>query len=148
MTSENRLGVAHSADRLAESILALVSSADDATTLSAWASKIGKSEATLRTHCRAARIKPKDALDFARLLRPSVVMQIGSQHLQDVLDVVDQRTLRSLGKRSSIANLEHRLVQLTPQEFIAEQQLTSEESLRHAVRDRIAVMVHRTKSGA
>ena len=66
---------------------------------------IGASESAIRQWCRSAGVRPKAALDFARVLRAVVLSQGRAWDLYNLLDVVDERTMRNLFLRAGMPEL-------------------------------------------
>lgn len=111
MTSATSLGdatasaVYHASARLAAAVSKLLASPADARNLTEWARIAGTSPSSLRTWCRAARVRPKNALDCSRLLR--ICVRFDGDHWEplEALNIVDTRTLHSLLRRSGCPNL-------------------------------------------
>lgn len=129
---------AHAAERLARAIVAAIGSPSDPRTLAGWAQSIGTSRGALRCWCSAAHVRPKDACDFARLLRAVVRARDFGWDLQNLLDIVDPRTLRSLLHRARISQIADRSTPPDPQDFIESQ---------HLIADRLAVQAIRRTLG-
>ena len=81
----------HAAARWAHAVVGILGAPTDPTTVAAWGRRIGVSNGALRGWCRAARVRGKASLDFARMLR--AVVQAGKRGWdpQNLLDVVDDR---------------------------------------------------------
>jgi len=93
----------HAAERWATVVVLIVSSPADPKTLEAWARHVGASPGALRVWCRAARVRPKAALDCGRLLRAVVLARAtGKWDPQNLLDVIDHRTLTALLDRGGL----------------------------------------------
>jgi CheY-like chemotaxis protein len=87
---------AHAAARLASAMVPVLDAATDPRTITAWARIVFASPGALRTWCRIAGLSPRRSLVFARLLR-AVFLSHGGQHKpENLLDVVDRRTLVGL----------------------------------------------------
>lgn len=100
-----QLSCGHATERWARMILVVVQSPYDPKTLDGWAHRLGASRGTIRTWCYAARQRPKASLDFARLLRAVVLAQGERWDLQELLDVVNARTVRALLVRAGFADV-------------------------------------------
>src|SRR5262249_14649163 len=87
---------AHAAERWARAVMAALHSPGDPRTLAAWGHSAGAARGTLRAWCRAAKVPAKSSLEFARLLRAVVRSQGRSWDPHNLLDVVDDRTMRRL----------------------------------------------------
>jgi ActR/RegA family two-component response regulator len=87
---------AHAGARWAKAVVGVVNAPEDPRTLSGWGLAIGAGEGTLRNWCRTARLSPKRSLSLARLLR-AVYLSRSRQWLpEQLLDVVDRRTLNRM----------------------------------------------------
>lgn len=93
----------HAAQRLAACIAAAVRANRDPRTFLLWARDAGVSSTQLRGYCRLAELAPKQCLDFARLLRVSMQRSPSGYSIEDLLDVADERTLRSLLVRAGLS---------------------------------------------
>jgi hypothetical protein len=93
----------HAAERWSTAVMRTVEADRDPRDLAGWGRHIGASVSTVRAWCYASRIKPKAALDFTRLLRAVVLGQDQRPwDLQNLLDIVDSRTLRRMLARGGI----------------------------------------------
>lgn len=92
----------HAAVRWARIVCAGVQCRTDPRTLHLWAREIGVSYGALRNWCRRARLSAKDSLRLTRLLRAIILREKYHRRLEEVLDVVDIRTLRKLLERAGI----------------------------------------------
>lgn len=70
-----------------------------------WGKALGVSEGALRDWCRVAKCRPKRSLDFARLLRAIVQSQDRGWAPFDLLDVVNERTMKNLFQRGGLPDL-------------------------------------------
>lgn len=86
----------HAAARWARATVGILGAPTDPTTVAAWGRRIGVSTGALRAWCRAAGMRGKASLDFARMLRAVVHARERGWDPQNVLDVVDDRTLKKL----------------------------------------------------
>jgi CheY-like chemotaxis protein len=86
----------HAAARFAHAVMPALNSPTDLRTVADWAHSIGASASALRNWCRVARMSPRRALVFTRMLRAVLLLEGGRQKIENVLDVVDWRTLRNL----------------------------------------------------
>ncbi len=87
---------AHAVARWANAIVPLIDAPSDPKTLARWSRCIFVSPGALRNWCRTASISPRRSLVFARLLRAVVLNEHGDRRLENLLDVVDRRTLTGL----------------------------------------------------
>jgi ActR/RegA family two-component response regulator len=99
----------HSAARWAAMVVRVIGCPRDPRTLDGWAQAVAMSRGTVRGWCHAAGLSPKRSLDFARMLRATVRHQDGRLRPDELLDVVDRRTLRALlamGRKGACAAAE------------------------------------------
>jgi hypothetical protein len=95
----------HATERWARIILAVVKSPHDPKTLDAWGHVVGASRGTVRSWCYAAQLSPKASLDFGRLLRAVVSSQGRRWDLQELLDIINERTAKSLLARAGFSDI-------------------------------------------
>lgn len=95
--------IPYAARRWAQSIVRTLDSPFDPKTVEAWGRCIGVSPASLCQWCRAARVRPKPSLDLARLLRAIYLAGHGAWALYDLLDIVDERTMRQIFRRGGLS---------------------------------------------
>ncbi len=86
----------HAAGRWATAAATVLEESRDPRTLADWARCASAAPGTLRNWCRTARIPAKKSLDFARVLRAMLWQRRRGGCPQDLLDVVDGRTLAGL----------------------------------------------------
>jgi hypothetical protein len=100
-------------------VLRAVHAEHDPRTISTWARSVGVSRSVLCECCRLVHVLPRDARDFARLMR--AIHRSGERwQPETVLDLGDARTLKKLLRR---AGLPECLVRTpTLQEFLERQQ--------------------------
>src|SRR5262245_59500321 len=125
--------VSHAADRWAQSVIRVIDCPFDPRTVALWAQAIGVSEGTLRDRCRAARCSPKRSLDFARLLRAVVQSQQHGWDPFNLLDIVNERTMKNLMKRGGVADLLSPTAPLTPGGFLLKQHFVTNPTAIEAV---------------
>jgi CheY-like chemotaxis protein len=87
---------AHAAARLVRAMAPIMDSASDPRTIQDWSRLTFVSPGALRNYCRIAGVSPRRALVFARLLRAVLLGQGGRHRPENLLDVVDRRTLVGL----------------------------------------------------
>lgn len=123
--------VGYAARRWAALIIPVTRLRDDVPTLWAWSRHVAKSQSTIKTWCAAAGVHGGDSLDFARLLRVSVLYAGRAPDWYNVLAVIDGRTLARLLDRGGI----NRGSQIPdPEVFLRNQHLISSPVLLAAVR--------------
>lgn len=86
----------HAAKRWAMAVVHAVDSPFDPRTLRLWGRHIGSSSGTIRNWCRTANLSSKRSIDFARMLRAVVRARQRNASLENLLDVVDKRTIAKL----------------------------------------------------
>jgi CheY-like chemotaxis protein len=89
-------------ERWALFVMKAVYADHDPRTLDSWARSLGVSRSVLCESCRIVHISPRDARDFARLLR-AVVRSGGEWRPETIIDFADARTLRNLERRVGIS---------------------------------------------
>lgn len=87
---------AHANARWAKAVIAIVNSQNDLRTVSEWGHAIGAGEGTLRNWCHTARLSPKRSLSLARLLRALYLSRSRQWLPEQLLNVVDRRTLNRM----------------------------------------------------
>jgi hypothetical protein len=125
--------VSHAADRWAQSVIGVLDCPFDPRTLALWAQAIGISEGTLRDRCRAAHCRAKSSLDFARLLRAVVQSQQHGWDPFNLLDIVNERTMRNLMNRGGVPDLVSPGTCLTPRGFLLRQHFVTNAAAIEAV---------------
>jgi len=100
---------AYAAARWARAVSEILVSPGDPRTIGAWGRLIGASSGALRTWCRTAGMSPRRSLVFGRLLR--VVCLSGGTHdkLENLLDIVDRRTVVGLLKLAGLCEVPDRI---------------------------------------
>lgn len=88
--------VRHALRRWADVVVKAVDSPSDVPTLRAWGRFTGASTGALRNWCRTAGLSPRRSLCLARMLRAVVLGQRFGTSPENLLDVVDRRTLVKL----------------------------------------------------
>jgi len=121
----------HAAERWTNAILRVLDSEVDLRNLPMWAAYVGASTSALRTWCYAAHATPKASLDFARLLRAVVIaQQCQIWDLQNVLDVIDARTLERMMIRGEVAELMKRQIAPNVYEYLSCQRFIKDKTSR------------------
>jgi ActR/RegA family two-component response regulator len=125
----------HAARRIAEAVVRVQSSPRDPRTIQQWGRFIGVSAGGLRNWCRTARVLPRRVLLFARILRAVALQDVLHDAPENLLDIVDRRTLTRLlavsgGTKTSLPeNLE---------EFLRRQELIHDRHLVEEVQRLLA----------
>lgn len=127
----------HAAQRWASVIVAAARSERDPKTLTAWGRAVGAGCGTIRAWCRAARTSPRSSLYFCRMLRALVVSQSEGWEPQNLLDIVDERTVKTFFDRCGVSRSTSSAP--TIEAFIATQQLISDPKNLNAVVDALLV---------
>ena len=109
------------AGRWARYVADACASEEDFKTLGSWARFIGVSCSSLCESCRMLGIRPRDARDFARMLRALIQAAAHRCSPLVLLDVSDRRTLRNLLERTGLRNAT--TVPVSVDEFLEAQRL-------------------------
>lgn len=96
---------AHALARWSRALVPLTATPEDPRTLQHWARWTGVSPGALRAWCRAVGVSPRRSLVFARLLRAVCLRDNGRYTLENLLNVVDQRTLVGLLRFAGFRNV-------------------------------------------
>jgi DNA-binding NarL/FixJ family response regulator len=92
----------------------------DLKTLGAWASFVGLSNSSLCESCRLVGIQPLVARDLARVLRAVVQSREGGCRIEELLDISDRRTLKTLMVRAGLSAASDRC-RISVEQFLAAQ---------------------------
>ena len=95
---------AHAAVRWARAVVPLIDSPEDPRTMKVWSRWIAASSGAIRNWCHTAGISPRRSLVFGRLLRAVSLSDGGRHKPENVLDVVDRRTLVGMLKRAGLGS--------------------------------------------
>lgn len=87
---------AHAAARWASAVVRIVDCPHDLRTISEWGRWIGASLGAIRNWCYTARIGSRRSLVFGRMLRAFILSRGARHKFENLLDVVDRRTLRMM----------------------------------------------------
>ena len=87
---------AHAGARWAKAVVGIVNAPEDPRTISEWGQAIGAGEGTLRNWCHTAKLSPKRSLSLARLLRALYLSRSRQWQPEQLLNVVDRRTLNRM----------------------------------------------------
>lgn len=99
---------AHAAVRLAKAVVPIVHAPRDPRTIAGWGRQIAASQGAIRTWCYTAGVSPRRSLLFARMLRVVYCRQSAHHRPENLLDVVDRRTVAGLLRTAGFAG-EHDL---------------------------------------
>jgi hypothetical protein len=88
-----------------------------------WGRLVGASRGTLGAWCRAARTTPRRSLELARILRALVLTSGSESGFQDVMDIVDPRTVSRMFRRAGLPGTGSQRVPISAREFVDCQQL-------------------------
>jgi hypothetical protein len=83
----------HAAARWARAVVWAIDAPRDPKTIAPWGSAIGAAPGTLKNWCTTADVSPKRSFAFARVVRAIVWRRQSGRRPEDLLDVVDRRTL-------------------------------------------------------
>jgi len=123
-------GRSYAGERWAQAVLKVIVADVDPRTFAGWARLIGASTATLGTWCRAARVSPRRSTELARLSRALHLTGGMLTDLQEVLDIIDPRTVKRLLTRAGVDGIDG---PLPLQEFLREQRLVQNPTALHAL---------------
>jgi CheY-like chemotaxis protein len=123
---------AHAAARWARALAPITRSAKDPRTITNWSQLVSASPGALRNWCRTAGVSARRSLVFARLLRVATLSQGGRHRPQDLLDVVDRRTLVGLMKYAGLDPA--RPFPAGPDEFLQQQALVRDPTQLHEIK--------------
>jgi CheY-like chemotaxis protein len=87
---------AHAAVRWANALVRIIDSPTDVATIQGWGAWIAASPGAVRNWCYTAGISPRRSLVFGRLLRAVILSEGGRHKPENVLNIVDRRTLAGL----------------------------------------------------
>ncbi len=113
----------YAAQRWVQAVRKVLIAGEDPRTMHAWAHLVGASPASLATWCRAARVSPRRGLELARLLRALALTNGRLSELQEVLDIVEPRTLLRMMARSGLGSLVSTTARLSLVDFLDHQTL-------------------------
>ena len=125
---------AHAGARWAKAVLGIVSFPEDTRTVSEWGRAIGAGEGTVRNWCRMAKLSPKRSLSLARLLRALYLSRSRRWLPEQLLNVVDRRTLKRMLEQGGVDGTTPPTIDsfLRKQTLIADR--TAVDELRKALR--------------
>jgi len=92
----------HALMRWAHAVVPLIDSPHDPRTIHQWSRLIAASPGAVRNWCRTAGIGARESLIFGRMLRAVILSEGGQYKPENLLDVVDRRTLTGLMKRAGL----------------------------------------------
>jgi CheY-like chemotaxis protein len=124
----------HAVQRWARIVVLGAQCVSDPKTLHEWARDIGVSYGALRNWCRTANLSSRNSLGFTRLLRATILHERTGRRFEDLLDVVDLRTLRKLLCRAAIVSEASRTGNIVAaiDEFLGRQSfITDRDALSH-----------------
>jgi hypothetical protein len=117
-------------------LIPIIHSPTDPRTIGQWSRLTYVSSGALRNWCRTAGISPRRSLVFARLLR-AVYLSDGRRHkLENLLDVVDRRTLAGLLRFAGLTWKGE--FPENPDEFLRKQSLVVDPKALEAIRQALA----------
>jgi hypothetical protein len=133
---------AHAAVRVAGIVVKAIESRHDPRTINDWARIVGASPGALRSWCRAAKVSSKHSLDLARLLRAVVWSRDTGSAPEQLLDVVDPRTLQKLLQLGEQLSTRARLP-MTVEELLRGQRWIQSPEIIDAIRRAIRIRAER-----
>jgi hypothetical protein len=90
------------AERWVHYVLGACRSEKDPRTLAIWAREVAVSYTTLCESCRLMNVRPRQARDFARVLRIILMPSFDASQLAIFFDISDRRTLDSLLRNAGL----------------------------------------------
>jgi DNA-binding response OmpR family regulator len=132
---------AHAALRVVRIVVKVVESRRDPKTVKAWARIVGASPGAIRSWCRAAKVSSKHSLDLARLLRAVVWSRHTATSPEQLLDVIDPRTLNKLLRLGDATGTRERLP-TTIEELLREQRWVQCPEILAAIRRAMRTLSH------
>jgi len=102
LSASDGLRPTSAAERWAVHVLRACESDGDLKTIGDWATCAGVSTSSLSESCHLLGIQPRDARDFARILRALIKSRIHDCDPEVLLDVSDRRTLTTLLRRGGV----------------------------------------------
>jgi len=90
----------HAIARWTDVIVRGVRSPKDMPTLNEWGKAVAVSKGGIRNWCYTANLSPRRSLQFMRVLRAVIKQQGSSSSAEDLLDIVDRRTLAKVLTRA------------------------------------------------
>ena len=124
----------HAGARWAKAVIGIVNAPEDPRTVSGWGQAIGAGEGTLRNWCHTAKLSPNRSLSLARLLRALYLSRSRRWQPEQLLNVVDRRTLNRMLEQGGLDGTTSPTIDgfLRKQTLIADQ--TAVNELRKALR--------------
>lgn len=119
----------HAVARLIPVIMTVLSAPIDPKTMQSWSRLSATSLGTLRNWCRTARLPSRRVLLFARMLRAVIRARETGTPPEDLLDVVDRRTLTGLLRLACPASSSRPALPGTVQEFLTNQRVLDQPEL-------------------
>lgn len=116
------------AERWASYVLAACKSERDPRTLAIWAHQVCVSYTTLSESCRLIDVQPRDARDFARILRIMLLPEFDHRKLASFLDISDVRTLDCILHKAGLIEFAAFSRQITISSFLDNQQFIAPEN--------------------
>jgi ActR/RegA family two-component response regulator len=132
-TTRLEIPEAHAYARWAVAVVRAIESPTDPKTLVDWGRAVGASAGALRNWCRTAGLSPKRSLAFARLLRAVSRAEAHGGRAEDLLNIVDRRTLTKMLSLAS-PEAEEPALPRRVDEFLASQRLISDAGAIDGIR--------------
>jgi ActR/RegA family two-component response regulator len=135
----------HAAERWAAVVVPVIDSPRDPKTLRAWGRWVAASPGAIRNWCRTANISAKRSLNFARMLRAVERHRRDRTPLEELLDVVDRRTLVKLCRLGAPRSGPPAQLPPTVEEYLRVQRWIDSETSLAAIRRRLAPYLSRSQ---
>jgi hypothetical protein len=127
----------YAAERWAKAVERVIRAPEDTRTMRVWGKMVGVSSASLAMWCRAAQASPRRSLELGRLSRAVLTTDGTLGGIQDVLDIVDPKTIRRLLQRAGVSPMTVTGQRMTLGDFLQRQQLVTHEFAIRALRHRL-----------
>ena len=101
--------IPHAVERWVSVVVPVLDSPRDLNTIALWASWVAVSPGAIRNWCRTAGLPAKRSLSLARILRVVVRDPTGAESAENMLDIVDLRSLSTFMKLGSPTARPHQL---------------------------------------
>jgi hypothetical protein len=133
----------HAAERWAAVVIPVIDSPRDPKTLRAWGRWVAASPGAIRNWCRTANVSAKRSLNFARMLRAVEGHRRDRCPLEELLDVVDRRTLVKMCRLGVPKSGSTAQLPASVEEYLRSQQWILSDTLLAAIRRRVGPYVTR-----
>jgi ActR/RegA family two-component response regulator len=134
----------YAASRWAAAVANLMSANRDVRTIEDWGREVGASSGTIRNWCRTAQVSARRSLLLGRLLRAVLASSRTGWHPEQLLDIVDNRTL---DKILTLGRLPKTARHIPIDDFINRQCLISDRNAVQALRRAVSTRARSRDKG-